>query len=152
MRTPLKWSAVSLAMTVPTPVQGEPRRPLSGIAHLLEITGVDLVEAGGGKADAEQLGLDGKVAGDLGTQIALTIDTVEVRPERLHPDDSRQRDEAARDLAAARLHIDDVTAAQHPAGQLRDRAGQRDAAAIEQGDAIAHALHLVEVVRRQQDR
>src|SRR4051794_1255114 len=150
MRTPLKWSAVSLAMTVPRPVQGEPRRPLSGIARLLEIAGVDLVEARRGKTNAEQLGLDGKVAGDLGAQVALAVDAIKIGPERLHPHDSRHRDEAGGDLAATRLDIDDVAAAEDLAGQLGHRTGERDAAAVEQRHPVAHALHLVEMMRRQQ--
>src|SRR6266567_58895 len=87
-----RWSAVSLATTAPSPVQGEPLRPprqlLSGIARLLEIAGVDLVEARRGKVDADQLDLRGEAPGDLGPQIALAIDPVAlaVRPlaERLH--------------------------------------------------------------------
>ena len=45
-----------------------------------------------------------------------------------------------------------MAAAEHAAGQLGHRAGQRDAAAVEQRHPVAHALHLVEMVRRQQHR
>src|SRR5258708_22161149 len=69
MRALDRWSAVSLATTAPSPVQGEPNLPprqlLSGIARLLEIAGVDLVEARRGKADADQLDLRGEAPGDL---------------------------------------------------------------------------------------
>src|SRR5258708_19370170 len=90
-----RWSAVSLATTAPSPVQGEPNRPprqlLSGIARLLEIAGVDLVEARRGKVDADQLDLRGEAPGDLGAQIALAIDPVALAvlagAEELHPDD-----------------------------------------------------------------
>src|SRR5215211_4167650 len=86
-------------MTVPSPVHGEPRRAApagllptgllgDSIAGLLEIPGVDLVEAWGGKMDAEQVDLRGQPAGDLGAQVALAIDseTLAVRrdAERLH--------------------------------------------------------------------
>src|SRR5688572_10625555 len=91
IRTPPRWSAVSLATTAPSPVHGEPsRRPLGllpSIASLLEIAGVDLGEARRGKADAGQLRLGRDVPRDLGAQIALAIDTVEVGAETLHPDD-----------------------------------------------------------------
>src|SRR5439155_1450421 len=78
IRGPLRWSAVSLATTVPSPVQGEPRRRrpgaspgrlLSGIAGLLEIAGVDLVEARRGETDAGHLDHRGELAGDLGAQV-----------------------------------------------------------------------------------
>src|SRR5665213_756379 len=81
-----RWSAVSLATTAPSPVQGEPRRVLvRGIARLLEVAVVDLVEAWRGKADAGQLGRLGEAAGDLGPQIALAVDAVKVEAEGLHP-------------------------------------------------------------------
>src|SRR5580765_4962272 len=93
MRMPPKWSAVSLAMTVPSPVHGEPsrcrpeRRLLSGIAGLLEIAVVDLGEARCGKADAEELRVGGDNSRDLGAQVAPAIDAVEIRAEQLHPHD-----------------------------------------------------------------
>src|SRR6266852_8860145 len=57
-----RWSAVSLAITAPSPVHGEPRRRplgappgrlLGSMARLLEIAVVDFVEAGRGEVDAE---------------------------------------------------------------------------------------------------
>src|SRR5205823_3662910 len=59
IRAPPRWSAVSLATTVPSPVQGEPcrrasARLLSGMAGLLEIAVVDLGEAWRGEMDADQ--------------------------------------------------------------------------------------------------
>src|SRR5439155_25437717 len=96
MRALDRWSAVSLATTAPSPVHGEPARRPSGrlasaIARLLEIAGIDLVEARRGKVDADQLGVRSEQAGDLGAQIALTIDPVAPRvgrgAERLHPHD-----------------------------------------------------------------
>src|SRR5436305_9462793 len=60
-----RWSAVSLATTAPSPVHGDPVLPpgrglLRSIARLLEIAGVDLVEAGRGKVEADQLDLGGE--------------------------------------------------------------------------------------------
>src|SRR5439155_13186317 len=76
-----RWSAVSLATTAASPVQGDPILPrgrglLRSIARLLEIAGVDLVEAGRGKMEADQLDLGGKVPRDPGPQIARAIDPV----------------------------------------------------------------------------
>src|SRR5216683_1983486 len=98
MRALDRWSAVSLAMTAPSPVHGEPRRRplgappgclLGSIARLLEIAVVDFVEAGRGEVDAEQLDLLGERPGDVGAQVALAIDPVALatlpRIERLHP-------------------------------------------------------------------
>src|SRR5437016_5903698 len=167
MRIPPRWSAVSLAITVPSPVHGEPsrrppdrasspRRLLSSIARLLEIPGVDLGEAWRGELDADKLDLGGEAPRDLGAQIAPAIDPVALavlpEAERLHPHDPRYRAEAVADIGSAHLDIDDMAAAQHPPGQLGDRAGEDDAATVEQRDPVAHALHLIEVVRRQEDR
>src|SRR4029077_19958057 len=80
IRTPLNWSAASLARTIPTPVKGEPLRRM---AHLVEIAGIDLVEARFGKADSGQLGRRSEEPGDFRPQITLAIDPVEFRPEHL---------------------------------------------------------------------
>src|SRR5262249_31679107 len=53
IRIPLSWSAASLARTMPTPVNGEPLRRMAG---LVEITGIDLIEARLGETNAEQVG------------------------------------------------------------------------------------------------
>ena len=45
-----------------------------------------------------------------------------------------------------------MTAAEHPARQLGHRAGEGDAAPVEQRDPVADALHLVEMMRRQEHR
>jgi hypothetical protein len=50
IRVLLRWSAISLKKTAHSPVQGEPSRRgwrgLGCMAHLLEVAGIDLVEAG----------------------------------------------------------------------------------------------------------
>src|SRR5882762_10523208 len=126
IRGPLRWSAVSLATTVPSPVQGEPRRRLpgdspgrllSGIAGILEIAVVDLGEARRGELNTGQLDHRGELAGDLGAQVALAIDPVALvvllGAERLHPDDARHRGETICDARSARLDIDDMATAEH---------------------------------------
>src|ERR1700730_8941148 len=82
IRTPLSWSAASLARTIPAPVKGE---PLRRTAHLVEIAGINLGEARLGETDPSQLGCRSEQPGDLGPQIAFAIDAVELRPEDLHP-------------------------------------------------------------------
>src|SRR5260370_42231773 len=82
-----RWSAVSLAMTAPSPVHGEPRRRpleappgrlLGSMARLLEIAVVDFVEAWRGEVGAEQLELLGEGAGGVGPEGALAIGPVAV--------------------------------------------------------------------------
>src|SRR5260221_1315379 len=132
-----KWSAVSLATTAPSPVHGEPsllplgrppRQLLSGIARLLEIAGIDLVEARRGKVDADQIDLGGEVSRDLGAQIALAIDPVALTAlagaEQLDPHDARQCGEPLLDAGPAHLDIDDVAAAEQPSGQLGHLTGE----------------------------
>src|ERR1700720_2419138 len=53
IRTPLSWSAASFARTMPARGKGEPLRRMP---HLVEIAGIDLVEARLGKADPRQFG------------------------------------------------------------------------------------------------
>src|SRR6516162_10159861 len=103
IRAPLSWSAASLARTIPVPVKGEPLRRTAG---LVEISGVDLVEAGLGKTNPRQLGRRGKKAGDFGPQIALAIDPIELRPHYLHPHHTRHAGEAVANAGAASLDID----------------------------------------------
>src|ERR1700732_1921692 len=120
MRALDRWSAVSFATTTPRPVQGEPRRRasgrlLSGMASLLEITAVDLVEARGGEIDPDQLDLGSETARDLGPQIALAIDpvapTVLPGAERLHPHHTGYRDKTLGDARSVRLDVDDMATA-----------------------------------------
>src|SRR5439155_7902503 len=139
IRTPLSWSAASLARTIPAPAKGE---PLRRTAHLVEIAGIDLVEARLGKADAGQLGRWSEQPGDLGPQIAFAIDPIELRPEYLHPYHARHAGEPIADAGAADLHIDNMAAAENPLCEIGYAARQRDPALVEQRHPVAHALHL----------
>ena len=70
----------------------------------------------------------------------------------LHAAHARQRRKLPGDAAAAvGFDLDGVTAAQHLAAELGHGAHQHDAAGIEQRHPVAHALHPVEQMRRQQD-
>src|SRR5215472_8648296 len=115
IRTPLSWSAASLARTIPAPVKGE---PLRRTAHLVEIAGVDLVEAGLGKTNPGQLERWSKKPGDFGPQIALAIDPIELRPHHLHSHHTRHACEAIANAGAANLDVDHVAATEHPLRQV----------------------------------
>src|SRR5215472_7813460 len=148
IRTPLSWSAASLARTIPAPVKGE---PLRRTAHLVEIAGIDLVEARLGEANAGQLGGRSEQSGDLGPQIAFAIDPIEFRSEHL---DARHAGHCGETLAGAgpaHFDIDYMAAAENPLCQIGHAARQRDPPQIEQRHPIAHALHLIEMMRRQQN-
>src|SRR5262249_44812350 len=126
MRMPPSWSAVSLAITVPSPVQGEPRRrpggrSFGGMASLLEIAVVDFVQAWRGEFEADQLHLSRWARRDHGRQIARAVGAIEVRPKHLHPDDAGDPGEPLPYDRAAGLDIDDMTAAQHIAGEFGHR-------------------------------
>src|ERR1700730_13457272 len=111
IRTPLSGPAASLARTIPAPVKGEPLRRM---AYLVEIAGVDLVEARLGKTDAGQLGGRSKEPGDLRPQIAFAVDAVELRPEDLHPDHARHGGEPVAAADTADFDIDNIAAAENP--------------------------------------
>src|SRR6516165_2098183 len=148
MRVPLSWSAASLARTIPAPVKGEPLRRMAG---LVEVASVHFVETGLGKADAGQLGRRSENAGDLGPQIALAISPIELRPHHLHSHHTRHASETIANTDAANLDVDYIAAAEYPLSEVGHAARQRDPSLIEQRHPVAHALHLIEMVRRQQD-
>src|SRR5215469_10991912 len=106
-----RWSAVSLAMTVPSPVHGDPRL-LDFIARLREIPGIDLVEARCGVMDAGQLDPFGEVPRDRRAQVALPVDAVTVAAQGLHANDARDLGEHLGNPVAACLDIDHIAAAQ----------------------------------------
>src|SRR5580658_11198028 len=101
-----RWSAVSLATTVPSPVHGEPPRPLvDRIARLREIACIDLVEARRGEVDADEIELGRQAARDLGAQIALAIEPMAVAAQWLHAHHTRDRRKQIGQIIAARLDI-----------------------------------------------
>src|SRR5438270_6570846 len=104
---------------MPTPVKGE---PLRRTARLVEITGVDFIEAGLRETNAEQLSRRGEAPRDLGTQVAFAIDPVELGAEHLYPHHPRHRGELVADGVAAGLDIDHIAAAEDPVRQLGDAA------------------------------
>ena len=56
------------------------------------------------------------------------------------------------EAGAVGLDLDHKSGAQHLAREIGDRAHQHDTPGLEQRDAIAYALHLIEQVRGQQHR
>src|ERR1700730_14279618 len=102
------------------------------MAHLVEIAGIDLVEARLGKADAGQLERRSEQPGDLRPQITFAIDPIELRPEDLHPDHARQGGEPVADAGAADFDIDNIAAAENPLCEVGYAARQRDPSLIEE--------------------
>src|SRR5262249_14389918 len=102
--------------------------------------------------DADQLDLGRKPARNIRAQIALAVDPMAIPAQRLHAHDAGDRGKPLGNprssLGPRRLDIDDMAPAEDPAGEFGYGARQRDAAPVEQGDAVADALHLIEMVRR----
>ena len=91
----------------------------------------------------------------LRPHVAVGGQPIVVAPDPLHrltPGIAPSR--ASRSVSGARLRLDldDEAGAEHLPREFRDRAHQHDAAALEQRDAVADALHLIEQMRRQQHR
>src|SRR5215475_11875090 len=160
MRALEKWSASSLSMTGPSPCQGEPSRriahPLPGRCLVLEEAAVDHVKARhldlelieravGGDDGARRLRPHVAVGGEPIAAVADTLD-------RQHTRDGAEPRVEPGTLGGLSLDLDDETAADDLPRQLGDRAHQHDLPLLEQSDAIAHALHLVEQMRREEHR
>src|SRR5665647_1277977 len=153
MRALARWSDNSLSVTTPRPCQGEPSRRIADLLFVLEVTGVDrlqarlvereLLETAAGSHD---------FYGGFGAQIAVTGQT-EAAGRRLHDaTNPLQPRQPPGDIGAAiGFDFEGIAATQHLAAEFVDRPHQHNAAAIEQRDAVAHALHPVEQMRRQQD-
>src|SRR5580704_4124834 len=114
MRALDKWSAVSLATTVPSPVHGEPPRCLSDrIARLREIPRIHLVKARRSEIDADQFDLWRQPTGDLAAHVALAVEPIAVAAQGLHPHHAGNRGELCGQIVAARLDVDDMAAAEN---------------------------------------
>ena len=103
----------------PVPVKGEPLRRMP---DLVEIAGIDLVEARLGETDADQLDMTEQAAGRF-----RRADRVRNRPGRVPAPSACTRTtpgiaaRRSRDPGAARLDIDDMAAAEHCAAPVRSR-------------------------------
>jgi hypothetical protein len=64
--------------------------------------------------------------------------------DRLHIGNARNGRKPPRDATALGFHLDDKTGSEHLGRKLADRAHHHDTPCLEQRDAIADALHLIE--------
>src|SRR5580700_11068979 len=158
MRTLVRWSDSSLSMTTPRPWKAEPSRCMKrSLLHLaglgLEVAGIDRLEARLLHAEEFQAALHGDdfirrfrphVAVGMQPQFADAglLDTADAGNER----------KPLGKADAVGFDIDHIAAAEHLAAELRHRTQQRNLAAAEQGDAVAHTLHPLEQMRGQQHR
>src|SRR5580700_409640 len=158
MRTLVRWSDSSLSMTTPRPWKAEPsrcmKRSLLQLAGLgLEITGIDRFEARLLHAEEFQAALHGDdfirrfrphVAVGMQPQLADAgfLDTADAGNER----------KPLGKADAVGFDIDHIAAAENLAAELGHRTHQRDLAAAEQSNAVAHALYPLQEMRGQQHR
>src|SRR5258708_7314116 len=98
---------------------------------LVEIPGIDFVEARLGQPDAEQLTPWGQPARNLWSQVAVAIPPVELRGKHLHSPDARHRGELVANRGTAGLDIDPVAAAENSLREFGHAPRQCDPPAIE---------------------
>src|SRR5579883_630635 len=145
-----RWSASSLRKTVPHPVQGEPLRRAMGT---LEIAAVDRVEA---RLDPLQPLERCSGAHDQGGEVRAhvpardhVVPTCAIHAHASHAADAA--DDRLHVVVAADLDVEGMAAPEHALGEFRHRAEQHDLALVEERDAVAHRLHAVEQMGRDQD-
>src|SRR6185437_11697919 len=141
MRVLVRLSPSSFIITTPAPASADPSRR---IAHSLEITDIDVIEAGMAGFDAHEFaaGLNHR-AGDCGAHILRRFNAEAVRRRR-HAGDAFDPADGGGEPAAARLDMNHMRAAEHVARQILDAAGEADAAAMKQRHAVADRLHEIE--------
>src|ERR1700730_13281740 len=158
MRTLVRWSDSSLSMTTPRPWKAEPSRCMKrSLLHLaglgLEVAGIDRLKARLLHTEEFQAALLGDdfirrfrphVAVGMQAQFAdaSLLDAVHAGNER----------KPLGKADTVGFDIDHIAATQNLPAELGHRTHQRDLAAAEQGDAVAHALHPLEQMRGQQHR
>src|SRR5262245_33501318 len=155
MRALVRWSIVSFRKTTPSPCQGEPSRCIASFSELpgllLEIARVDALEAR--LLDREPRQAPARRyhrSRRLRPYVAIGHEPEAAGRSFVDRADAGYRRQLFGKSGSFRLHLDREAAAEHLAPELRDRAHERDAASTEQGDAVAHALHPVEQVGRQE--
>src|ERR1700730_16834458 len=158
MRTLVRWSDSSLSMTTPRPWKAEPSRCMKrSLLHLaglgLEVAGIDRLEARLLHAEEFQPALYGDdFIRRFRPHVAVRMQPQFADAGLLDAADAGNEREPLGKADAVGFDIDHITAAENLAAEFRHRAHQRDLAAAEQGDAVAHALHPLEQMRGQQHR
>src|SRR5579864_2095349 len=156
MRTLVRWSDSSLSTTTPTPWKAEPSRRMAGpVLHGLAFVGFGLKKSRVDRLEARFLNAEIFEAAvhrhhfdrRFGAHIPVGMQAYLADADLLDAADTRDQRQPIGERRAVGLDIDHVAAAEHLASELGDRTHQRDAAVIEQCDAVAHALHSLEQMR-----
>ena len=91
-------------------------------------------------------------SGRLRTHVAVGEQPDPVRARRFDLLDARNGLSRSASPSPFGLDLDTKAAAEHLTAEFADGAEQRDLTGVEQRDAVAHALHPIEQMRRQQHR
>src|SRR6185312_15463594 len=157
MRALVRWSDNSFSVTTPRPCQGEPsRRALRCMSHLLRVLEVARVNVFETRMIERKL-LEPPAGGDdfrrrVRPHVALAQKTPAAGLRLADVAHAGKRRQALAEIVAAvRFDLDRVAAAEHLTAELRDRPHEHDLPGIEQRDAVAHALHAVEQMRREKN-
>src|SRR3569832_2453460 len=157
MRTLPKWSDNSFSTTTPRPCQGEPSRRMGHLlgccALRLEVARIDGLEARPVERELMQMTAGGdNDRGSFAAHVALAHHAPAPRRRLRYAAHARKPGEPVGNMRAARgLDLDDIATTKHHTTKHNNRAHERDLPAIEERDAVAHALHAVEQMRRQDD-
>src|SRR5580704_15830803 len=159
MRTLVRWSDSSLSMTTPRPWKAEPSRcmkrslPQSLVGLGLEITGVDRLEARFLHAKEFQPALHGNdFIRRFRPHVAVGMQPQFADAGLLDAADAGDKRKPFGKADAVSFDIDHTATAENLAAELGHRTHQRNLAAAEQSDAVAHTLHPLEQMRGQQHR
>src|SRR5580700_9623277 len=159
MRTLVRWSDSSLSMTTPRPWKAEPSRCMKrslpqGLVGLgLEITGVDRLEARLLHTEEFEPALHGDdFIRRFRPHVAVGMQPQFADAGFLDAADAGNERKPLGKAGPVGFDINHIAAAENLAAELGHRTHQRNLAAAEQGDAVAHALHALEQMRGQQHR
>src|SRR5579863_726912 len=159
MRTLVRWSDSSLSMTTPSPENAEPSRCMAGsflqrfLGPGLEIAGIDRLEARLLDTEEFQAALHrDHLCGGFRAHVAIGGKSKLADAGFLDAADPGNEREPLGKTDAVGFDVDHITAAEHLAAEIGHRAHQRDMSGGKQRNAVAHALHALKQVRRQQHR
>src|SRR5579859_3578583 len=154
MRTLEMLSDSSLTNTVPRPWNAEPSRRITHPRFRgLERASVDLLQARLVDRQPPQRSAHGNDgARRIGPHVALGGHAVAIGRQCLDLGHAGNSRELSRNAATPGLDLDDEARAEYLHRKLGDRTHHRDAAGLEQRDAVADALYLVEQMRGQEHR
>src|SRR5580698_500240 len=156
MRTLVRWSDSSLSMTTPRPWKAEPSRCVkrslfqSRVGLGLEIAGVDRLGARLLHAEESKPALHGDdFIRRFRPHVAIGMQPQFADAGLLDAADAGNERKPLGKADAVSFDIDHIAAAENLAAEFGHRTQQRNLAAAEQSDAVAHALHSLEQMRGQ---